>query len=192
MKEIWKKIENFEDYQISSLGRIKSLKWNKERILKYRKIRGNYYKVSLYNKNKCKEILVHVLVANAFLNKEDFKFMNYEMKNKIDLDHLEVNHIDGNKFNNNVNNLEWCTKSYNQKHSYDKGLKKIRRDYNNNLSKHIIQYDLEGNFIKEWANKRTIERELGYGNGNISACCKGKNKTSYGYVWKYKEDNNVD
>lgn len=184
MTEIWKNIKDFEDYQVSNLGRVKSLKFGKERFLKFKKDKG-YLRVGLFNK-KQKNIkkLVNVLVAEAFLDKNNFKYMSYEEKDKIKK--LEVNHKDGNKLNNCVENLEWFTKSYNQKHSYIIGLKKPKKGSENYRSKPIIQYDINGKYIKEWANKAEIERVMGYGNGNISSCCKNKTKTAYGFIWKYK------
>lgn len=190
-KEIWKDIPNFEDYQVSNYGRVKSLKYGKEKILKFKEDKG-YLRVGLYNdENNNSKMLVHVLVAQVFLNKEKFKYMPYESKDEVDINKLEVNHIDGNKQNNHVNNLEWSTKSYNQKHSYIIGLKKSKIGYDNYRSKPIIQSDLNGKFVKEWANKREIERTLGYANSNINACCKHKRKTAYGYIWVYKEEYNV-
>lgn len=178
MEEIWKKIEKYEDYEVSNLGRIKSLKRNNNKILKQKPNKFGYLIVGLFNNaNKNKKMLVHRLVAEAFIPNP--------------LSKPQVNHIDGNKQNNNVNNLEWCTNSENQIHAYKTGLKKNKLYYENNRSKPIMQYDLKGNFIKEWANKRQIERELGYSNGNITSCCVGRCMTAYGYVWKHKEGTNV-
>lgn len=127
---------------------------------------------------------MHRLVADAFLDKQKYKCLENE---NININNLEVNHIDGNKQNNRIDNLEWCSKSYNQKHSYIIGLKENKKNYDNYRSKNICQYNLDGVFIKKWANKRDIERTLGYSNANIAKCCKGQYKTSYGYIWKYKE-----
>ena len=121
--EIWKDIENYEEYyQISSLGRIRNKKEN--RILKPSKSCG-YYHISLRYGNK-KEMLIHRLVAKAFI------------PNPLNLSY--VNHKDENKLNNNVENLEWCTAKYNN--SYGKGA--LARN------QRVIQYDLQGNAIKIW------------------------------------------
>lgn len=127
MEEIWKDIKDYEGlYQVSNFGNVKSLdrirkQFNhngiatvkyKGRILKKQlQKRTGYHTVTLYDNNrKAKIKLVHRLVAETFL----------ENKNK----YLVVNHIDGNKQNNNVNNVEWCTQSHNVKESYRLGLQK--------------------------------------------------------------------
>lgn len=100
-KEIWKDIDNYPNYQISNFGNVKSLKNNK--LLKLSA--GEYKKCFLYCNGKRKTFRVHRLVAQAFLpNPNGFEV---------------VNHIDGNKYNNCVENLEWCTYSYNTKHTYE-------------------------------------------------------------------------
>lgn len=90
----------------------------------------------------------------------------------------QVNHIDGNKKNNRVDNLEWCNQKDNMQHSYKIGLrKKVVREVN--------QYDLKGNFIKKWNSIMKVQRTLGIWNTNISACCLGKRESAGGYVWKF-------
>ena len=120
--EIWKDIKGLEgSYQVSNLGRVKSLarvikrsdntiQTFKERILKVLPDNNGYSRVSLPIKGKQTKVRIHRLVAIAFIeNKENKK---------------EVNHIDGIKNNNNVTNLEWCTGSENRKHAWDIGLRK--------------------------------------------------------------------
>lgn len=125
--EVWKDVKGYEGlYQVSNLGKVKSLdrirkQFNHKGIatIKYKgkilkpqiKSGTGYYTVTLYNKQrKAKIKLIHRLVAETFLD----NFNNY----------LVVNHIDGNKKNNKVNNLEWCTQSHNVKESYRLGLQK--------------------------------------------------------------------
>jgi hypothetical protein len=115
MIEEWKTIKGFEDYQISNFGRVKSFKkyhYTNERILKpSRDKSGNgYLFVNLCKNGKRKIYCVHRLVLC------NFKLMD----NYLD---FEVNHIDGNKLNNCIYNLEWCTKSENEFHAYRIGLK---------------------------------------------------------------------
>lgn len=120
MQEIWKDIPNYEGlYQASNFGRIKSIQYfnhtnNKiyprDKILKPILNEKGYCRVDLSKSGKSKRHRVHRLVAKTFL------------PNPYNL--LEVNHIDGNKQNNNVNNLEWCSRSYNMKEAYKLGLVK--------------------------------------------------------------------
>jgi hypothetical protein len=100
----WSIVEGFPNYKISDSGLIENMKG---KILKPYMCNG-YYRVHLYSNGKFKRFLVHRLVALHFLGEPE--------KDK------EVNHIDGNKQNNKLENLEWITKSENQRHSYRTGL----------------------------------------------------------------------
>lgn len=115
---------------------------------------------------------VHRIIAVAFIAKpEHLKDVHYE--------ELEVNHKDGNKSNNRIDNLEWCTPSENAQHVYDElGHKNIHT---------IVQYDLQGNLIREYRSAREAGRAVGAaGNSNIIQCCKGRLITSFDSVWRYK------
>lgn len=110
--EIWKKIKGYDDYFVSNKGRIKSCKNKKEKILKQSSdSRGQYLLIHLSKNGCCNTKLVHRLVASAFIENPN----GYE----------QVNHKDCNKKNNNLENLEWCTMSYNLKHAYKNGLIKV-------------------------------------------------------------------
>lgn len=121
MKEIWKDIPGYEGlYQVSNLGRVKRLEYKrennliktmstfKEHILKPAKQTSGYMYIVLCKNNKTKGFRVHRLVAEAFIS------------NPYNLP--QVNHIDANKSNNNVNNLEWCSRSENMQHAYSHNL----------------------------------------------------------------------
>jgi predicted XRE-type DNA-binding protein len=115
MIEEWKTIKEFPDYRISNLGKVKSFKkyhYTNERILKSSRDRNGdgYLFVNLYINGKSKICCVHRLVLCNFK----------PIDNHLD---FEVNHMDGNKLNNYINNLEWCTKSENEFHAYKLGLK---------------------------------------------------------------------
>lgn len=123
--EVWKDIEGYEGlYQVSTCGNVKSLPKirrngtgtyiQKERLLKPSNTSTGYKKVELCKDGKRKGFKVHRLVAIAFIPNPDNK--------------PEVNHIDGNKINNNIDNLEWVTSSENSIHAYETGLNSNKKD----------------------------------------------------------------
>lgn len=118
-KIIWKKIENYPDYFVNKKGEIKSTKQNKVKILK-QNISNGYLIVGISRNNKSEKKRVHRLVARAFV------------KNKLKKDF--VNHIDGNKTNNNYDNLEWCTSKENTAHGIKIGVINLIGE-NNKMSK---------------------------------------------------------
>ena len=168
MNEIWKTIEDYPNYMVSNMGRVKSLgndKTRKEKILKSCKCRGGYVMVNLYKDGKKKYLTIHRLVASAFLNNPD--------------NLPQINHIDEDKTNNRVENLEYCTAEYNS--NYGTHNERIAKS----LSIPILQFSFDGEFIKKWDNTMDVQRELGIYQSNISSCLKGKRKTAGGYIWKY-------
>ena len=171
-KEYWKPVVGYEGhYQVSNFGRVKSIKFGKEIILKQRQCMNGYKLVTLYKDGKGKIILVHRLVAQAFIPNPD--------------NLPEVNHKDENKTNNVVTNLEWCDRLYNVR--YGTGIERQKKKQLNNIkkSKPVLQYDLEGNFIKEWKSISECGRN-GFHIFCISSCCNGKQKTHKGFIWRYK------
>ena len=166
--EKWKKVESDERYSVSTLGRVKNDITGA--ILKPFKIGskgGQYYAVDMYPK---KSIRVHRLVAMAFIpNKEHKK---------------EVNHIDGNHFNNEVDNLEWVTGSENCKHAYRVLGKRKLFGADNSTSKRIVRIE-DGKVFESLAD---AVRECGMkGHSHLSQVLYGKRKTAGGYHWKFLE-----
>ena len=209
--EEWRDIEGYEGlYQVSNLGRVKSLnrfiyKNNgtiqplKGKICAMCPDNNNYIKVSLCKNGKYALKLVHRLVAIAFIPNPE---------NKPEIDHINTDRKD-----NRVENLRWCTHKENvnnpltiSKYNANtgrivsnetrekislalKGRKMSKESISRTIkgtSKPIIQLTLDGNFIKEWESATIIERDLHLTNGNIGKCCKGLIKQSYGFIWKYK------
>lgn len=161
MIEEWRNVPGYEGlYEVSNLGRVKNIKT--ERILKPGKNNLGYLQVALYKNGLQKTVKVHRLVALAFLS------------NPQNLH--EINHKDEDKTNNTVENLEWCTHEYNMNYGT-----RIERLY-----KPVLQFDLLGNFIREWPSMIKVYEELGISRGNISSCCSGKLKTVGGFVWRFK------
>ena len=168
MDEIWCDIEGYEGlYQISNKGRVKSLKWGKERILRPMINTSGYYYITLCNDSVKKAFQLHRLVAQAFIP---------NLYNKP-----QVNHLDENKLNNSVDNLEWATAKENSNY----GSRNERAG--NSLSIPILQYSKSGEFIKKWLGALEVERVLGINNSHIIDCCKGRYKSAYGFIWRYKE-----
>lgn len=164
--EIWKDIENYQNlYEVSNLGRVRSLKFGKTKILTPVKNNKGYLLVKLYKDRKVKRFLVHRLVAQAFI------------ANPLKLPFC--NHIDENPLNNRVDNLEFCTPAYNVRY----GTCQARRAAK--LSKPVCQYDKQGNFLRQWASMMEIKRQLGYNPGAICLCCLGKRELAYGFAWRY-------
>lgn len=175
MEEIWKDIVGYEGlYQISNLGRIKSLsrfckyssgKTRKvnERIMKFDISKLGYFRVHLSKNGIDKKILVHRLVAQAFIPNPK----NYPI----------INHKDENPSNNKVNNLEWCNVEYNN--TYGNKIKK--------LYKEIIQLNKNGEIIKCYPNTVQASKETGIVRCTITNCLNGRTKTAGGYIWKFKK-----
>jgi len=116
---MWKTICNFNQYTISDKGEIKSYKRNKEGyIMKKQEDKDGYFKVSLYKEGKYTRMFIHRLVMMTF---------NPVKK----MEKLQVNHLDGDKKNNDINNLEWCTHKENIKHAINMGLKNSSKGVNN-------------------------------------------------------------
>jgi hypothetical protein len=180
MQEIWRNIVGFEGkYAVSNLGNIKTLERpceNKRRNLKEgllspRMNRSGYLQVLLYNKGYRKTVTVHKLVADAFIDNS--------------LNKPQINHIDGNKKNNHVNNLEWTTAKENTSHAHLLGLCSLRIGKNNSASKYVEQLALSGSLIKIWESMREAGKALKVSQSSICQCCKGKVLSVGGFKWRY-------
>jgi len=179
MEEVWKDIPNYEGmYQVSNLGNIKNVKKGKIKIPN--KNKNGYLYIDLWKDNKNKKMTIHRAVAMAFLSNDN--------------DYTDINHKDGNKTNNIVDNLEWCNRSHNLKEAYRLGLRKPTRAMLGKKgklcpnSKKIKQYDKLGNLIKIWNSTMDIERELNIIHNNVSSCCLGRLKTYKGFVWRFNDE----
>ena len=168
-KEIWKNIPGYEgQYQASNLGRIRSIKCNNVHILRPQRIRSGYYMVQLCLNSVAKNVSVHRLVWITF--------------NGVIPEGLEINHRDEDKANNALLNLELVTRKENN--NYGTRIERVTKK----LSKPVIQFDKNGNFIKEWSSSYEIQRQLGYLASYIRSCCRNVRHSAYGFIWKDKEN----
>ena len=172
--EILKDIIGYEGlYQASSLGKIKSLigRYSNVEYLKEGTTKCNYKTVTLCKNNKHTSKNVHRLIAEAFYGKSK----------------LDVNHKDGDKTNNKIENLEFVTKSENIKHALKKGLfipnfDKIAIETRKKIAQINIAND---GVINIFVSAHEASRQTKINRGNISATCRGLYETAGGYKWKY-------
>lgn len=184
MEEVWKDIPEYEGwYQVSNLGRVRSLdryvngnrincdkQKMKGKILKARKDKLGYLRVSLKQNTKTRTFLVHRLVAIAFIPNPD--------------NLLYVNHIDENTSNPRVDNLEWCTPQYNV--CYGNGRAKSSR----HKWRRVIQYDKKMNELARFESLKAASAHIGIAQQNISRVCRGRAKYCGGFLWRYEDDEN--
>lgn len=185
-KEVWKDIPGYQGYyQISNLGRVKSLqrtithkpskKFPNGRVVIYKERElipstdsSGYLFVQLYKSGVFKSKRIHRLVAETFLQN--------------DKNCCQVNHKDENKHNNNVSNLEWCTAKYNINYGTGK-----YRKVTNNIP--VIQYSKSGEFIAEYNSATAATYALNipqFYARDILRVCRGRGKTVQGFIWKLK------
>lgn len=177
--EVWKPIIGYEGlYEISNLGRVKSLKG--VRILKNSTQKVGYETVGLRKNNQTKVFYIHRLVAEAYIP-------NIENKPFID-------HINRDKTDNRVENLRWVTQKENINnpltkniwgYTHNKNVSRLRGENHPNARK-IQQFTKDGVFIEEWGAAIEAANKLGFKYAScITACCRGKGNTAYGFIWKY-------
>ena len=162
--ETFVEIEGFENYEVSNLGKVRNIKSG--RMLKPHLNHNGYLKHHLYRHDKQKELFLHRIIAIAFIDNPGKK--------------PQVNHIDENKLNNDLSNLEWCTERENAIHGTR--TKRVAEK----LSQKVIQLDLNDNILNVFKSMRQAERETGIDATSISACCNGKRKSAGGYKWRRK------
>lgn len=164
MKEEWKPIKGYEEvYEVSNLGLVRRKKKTNSgdvgSLLRKTLDKNGYERVCLCKNGTSKRYSLHRIVAENFLdgNGED------------------VNHIDGNKSNNCVSNLEWCTHKENMEKAVQTGLIKTKR----------VRQCINGKVVQIYNSLCDVCRTTGYSKANISKCCQGKRKSAYGYEWKF-------
>ena len=154
-----KDIKGYEGlYAVTSCGKIWSYK--RKKFLVPVDDGHGYLRICLCKDNKRKNYFIHRLVAEAYLpNPENLP---------------QINHRDENKTNNCLQNLEWCDAKYNSNYG----------TRNEKIKKPILQFSLDGEFVREWPSATDVGIEV---QGHICNCLNGRRKTAYGFIWKYKE-----
>ena len=171
--EEWRTIFDFPNYEVSNKGNIRSKEYNdslghlrsSKKLKKQVNNCGYEYVILSSKEEKHKTLTVHRIVAKTFIPNPEEK--------------EDVNHIDGNKLNNNVNNLEWTTTQENIIKRYEIGI-----DGNN--YKRVSQFDKDGNLVGSFPSSYEAERITGISRTHIGGCCRGERLTAGGYVWKFE------
>lgn len=173
MEEIYKDIKDLEGkYQVSNFGNVMSLNYRRTgraELVSPGKC-GGYLRVNLCKNGKMKMFFVHRLVAETFLPNP----------NNLPC----VNHKDQTRTNNRVDNLEWCTYEYNINYG-TRNERVAKANTNGKRSKKVLQFTLDGEFVREWESTRECERN-GFDHSGVMKCCNGKQKTHKGFRWEYK------
>lgn len=169
--EIWKRVAEFEQYEVSNYGRVRSLdkrdawgRLRKGKVLRPFHDTGGYMQVCLRQNGKQCNKNVHRIVAKAFIdNPEGLP---------------EINHKDENIENNRVDNLEWCTRLYNARYGT------FQKRAHITLGKPVKQIKA-GRVVAVFPSTLEAGRKTGVNHGSISRCCSGGQKTSGGYSWEW-------
>ena len=191
VEEIWRTAvvdgEPYENYQVSNFGQILSLNYNRTgraELMRLEENKSGYFRVTLSKNKETKHCFVHRLVAEAFLpNPENKPFINHKIQGdegkKINIVYIEE---DG-SINKEKSTIEWCTREYNN--NYGTRNERIAKTHTNGKrSKKVLQFTLDGEFIREWPSTAECGRN-GFCESYIAACCRGEYKQAYGYKWEY-------
>ena len=180
--ETWKPIKDYVgSYEVSNTGKVRSLDrytktWNgevfKKGVIKtLKEDKDGYHKVWLSRNSKKKPFFVHRLVARAFI----------ENTSKLPV----VNHIDGDKKNNNVTNLEWCTISQKTKHAFDIGLRKAN---DGGMSRAVFSISEADGSFKAYRSISDAARKTGISIQTISYCVNGRQRKARGFYWAFLKE----
>lgn len=168
----WRVVRGHNDYIVSCDGEVFSFLSLKK--LKTSSVNG-YKQIQLGKQS----LYVHRIVADCFLKKSDYG---------------EIDHINGERGDNRVENLRWCNHSQNMNNPYT--LERMSENcawrgkfgIEHNRARSVVQLSKYGDFLKKWDSMMDVERELGISQPSITNCCKGIFETAGGYKWKYADE----
>ena len=192
IKEIWKTPiydgETYEGFEVSNLGRIKSLNYRrtgKPKLMTPVKRKDSYFTVTLRKNKETKKCYVHRLVAETFLpNPENKPCINHKIEGKKGKSMNFVFFNEDGTLDKERTTIEWVT--YKENNNYGSHNERISDTEINdpNKSKKVIQFSKTGDFIREWPSTQECGRN-GFAQSAVAACCRGEQKTAYGFIWKY-------
>ena len=195
MEEQWKTAvydgEIYEGlYKVSNLGRILSLDYNhtgKPKLMTPRKRKNSYFQVGFWKNGEYKTCLVHRLIAETFLpNPEGKPHVNHKIEGDEGKTMNFVFFNEDGTIDKERTTIEWVT----PKENNDYGTRNERAgktNTNGKCSKKVLQFTLDGEFVREWPSTRECGRN-GFNQGNVAACCRGEKPQYKGFRWEYEED----
>lgn len=191
----WRDIKGYEGlYQVSNHGKIKSLERYKKNHSKLKKVNEKILKTATNRYGYC----IVVLSKNGISHTYTVHKLVMESFNRSPYENEVINHIDSNKTNNNIENLEYVTQKENIRKAWENGLcENVRKNAMNMVHKNAIppravaQKDLNGNLIATYVSIREAERKTGITSGEIAQVCKGRYKKTHNFVFTYLESEEV-
>ena len=180
---MWVNIDGYDGrYQVSESGQVRSVDWvviNKrgiKQVFKGKMLKPTvnalgYYTVTLTKDGRGKPVLLHRIIAKAFIPNP--------------LGYNEINHIDENKLNNSIGNLEWCTHLHNVRHGTAIERASLRKINNPATSNIVAQISNNGAIVAYYPSVREASRVVGIHPNSIIRCCRGERKTTGGFHWRY-------
>lgn len=187
--EIWTPIKGFERFELSNLGRVKNTSWrNTGRVVITEGYPDSYdYNVfTARNGKECKTFKIHRLVGEYYLpNPLNLPCINHRIEGPKGKKMNRVIFNEDMTINDEKTTIEWCDPKYNNNYG-TRATRAGKTNTNGKKSKQVLQFTLEGEFVREWPSTAECGRN-GFDQRAVSDCCLGKRPYHKGYIWRYKE-----